>query len=698
MTKNGRRAWGAAGTVGAALVAGGALLGACSFATSTEPGDAGGFDAATFDVTFHLPDAEAGATALDAADADAAVVHEAGPEASVDASADAGADAAQEAGPSCSFGAACTPGACQVGVTQCDGGTQFCQALGDTAAGTSCGDGGVCSGAGACVACSPGADCTDAGSCAKATIVCTSGSPVCAAAGNEPNGTPCGKDLYCTGGACTSCTPGATCVPAGKPCDVGTVSCSTGFACNDTGTATADGTTCGTNQVCKGGQCVACTSGGSCHPNGNLCQTGTTSCTTGTQTCGALVDVANGTPCGNGQVCNAGQCVACQTGAACTPPGNLCDRGAISCASGSPVCVDTGSPAVTCTASDACHVAGTCNPGTGKCSNPDATNGTPCNDGDACTTGDRCTTGVCGGTPVTCTASDQCHVAGTCDPSSGTCSNPVAGAGTSCNDGDACTTGDQCSNGVCGGTPVTCTASDQCHVAGACSGGVCSNPIAGNGTLCNGGTGTCQGGACACTNPLVACGASCVNLTTDSANCGGCGNACPVLSAPSRGATCTPINGNGVCVGDVGGYDAAGGLNPTVSSADIYAMQISFPKAGTVTELHVVMTGGGFPMNAVMGLYADGGGAPGTILSKTAITALPNGDSALPLLTPTPVSATTYWVAFSAAASGQTSVQSSTGTCTALADKFTGELPGSWLAAGRTSCPGAMGLYAVTDF
>ena len=38
---------------------------------------------------------------------------------------------------------------------------------------------------------------------------------------------------------------------------------------------------------------------------------------------------------------------------------------------------------------------------------------------------DTCEAGVCtGANPVVCTASDQCHVAGTCNPSSGTCSNP----------------------------------------------------------------------------------------------------------------------------------------------------------------------------------------------------------------------------------------------------------------------------------
>jgi hypothetical protein len=55
---------------------------------------------------------------------------------------------------------------------------------------------------------------------------------------------------------------------------------------------------------------------------------------------------------------------------------------------------------------------------------------------------------------VTCTASDGCHVAGTCNPSNGLCSNPAASDGTSCDDGDATTCGDTCSAGVCSGTPV----------------------------------------------------------------------------------------------------------------------------------------------------------------------------------------------------------------------------------------------------
>src|SRR5262249_50983542 len=157
-----------------------------------------------------------------------------------------------------------------------------------------------------------------------------------------------------------------------------------------------------------------------------------------------------------------------------------CQNG--TCAPGTPV---------TCTASDQCHVAGTCNPATGVCSNPAAPNGTTCNDNNACTSGDSCQAGACmGGTTVTCTASDQCHVAGVCDPATGIRSNPPAANGTTCTDANACTTGDSCQAGACvGGAAKSCTASDQCHVAGVCdpATGACSNPAAADGTTCSDG-------------------------------------------------------------------------------------------------------------------------------------------------------------------------------------------------------------------
>ena len=85
-----------------------------------------------------------------------------------------------------------------------------------------------------------------------------------------------------------------------------------------------------------------------------------------------------------------------------------------------------------------------------------AANGTACSDGSLCTLADSCQGGACVGSPVVCTALDQCHDAGVCNPLSGLCSNPAAPDGRTCNDLNACTTPDTCSGGACTGTPVSC--------------------------------------------------------------------------------------------------------------------------------------------------------------------------------------------------------------------------------------------------
>jgi MYXO-CTERM domain-containing protein len=98
---------------------------------------------------------------------------------------------------------------------------------------------------------------------------------------------------------------------------------------------------------------------------------------------------------------------------------------------------------VVCAAGDACHVPGACNPSTGQCSEPPpAQNGTACDDGNACTHSDSCQSGTCtGADPVACTASDTCHAEGTCNPSTGVCSNPTREDGTTCS-GGTCQTGE----------------------------------------------------------------------------------------------------------------------------------------------------------------------------------------------------------------------------------------------------------------
>ncbi len=137
--------------------------------------------------------------------------------------------------------------------------------------------------------------------------------------------------------------------------------------------------------------------------------------------------------------------------------GNACTTD--SCAAG----VVTNMPVV-CTALDQCHVAGVCNPGTGVCTDPNMVDGTLCDDSDFCTQTDACQLGICtGSNPVVCTALDQCHVAGVCNPGTGVCTDPNIADGTLCNDSDFCTQTDSCQLGVCaGGAPLDCNDLNAC--------------------------------------------------------------------------------------------------------------------------------------------------------------------------------------------------------------------------------------------
>ena len=157
-----------------------------------------------------------------------------------------------------------------------------------------------------------------------------------------------------------------------------------------------------------------------------------------------------------------------------------------------------------------------CNPNTG-CQHTDNTNA--CDDGNACTETDACNAGKCvGSNPVTCAASDDCHIAGTCNPSSGKCSSPEAPDGTACTDGNACTQTDSCQAGVCKGTdPVTSDGSEAC-VNGACvcpADLVCGTSCLGSGQECCGGRVVtsgqcCNEQVCRTDRGMVCCGGYCV--------------------------------------------------------------------------------------------------------------------------------------------------------------------------------------------
>jgi PQQ-like domain len=242
---------------------------------------------------------------------------------------------------------------------------------------------------------------------------------------------------------------------------------------------------------------------------------GNVSAYSGTATATTLGDL--GGACGAGNQCGSGFCVA-------------------------GICCDTACTGNACMACDVPGSAGHCS------ARP---NGTSCSDGNACTQTDSCQAGACvGGNAVVCAAQDQCHVAGACDPASGTCGNPAAADGTSCSDGSACTRTDSCQAGACvGGNPVVCTAQDQCHVAGACdpASGVCSNPgKVGGSTLC---------------------GTVCVDAVDDDLNCGGCDVVCP------DGQSCSA----GVCRAGLSRWPTLGG---NVSHSGQNANEIGGPPVG----------------------------------------------------------------------------------------------------------------------
>jgi MYXO-CTERM domain-containing protein len=213
---------------------------------------------------------------------------------------------------------------------------------------------------------------------------------------------------------------------------------------------------------------------------------------------------------------------------------------------------------VTCTALDQCHVAGTCDHATGACSNPAKADGTACDDGDANTAGDKCTGGICAGVDhclgVTCTALDLCHIGGICDHATGACSNPAKPNGTACDDGNACTKTDVCAAGACGGTTYTCAAPDQCHQTGTCNGdGTCSYANKADGTACDDGNANtvgdqCTGGSCAGVDHCI--GVTCT-AQDECHDVGACDHATGACSSPAKadGAPCAGGTcAAGVCV------------------------------------------------------------------------------------------------------------------------------------------------------
>jgi hypothetical protein len=467
--------------------------------------------------------------------------------------------------------------------------------------GSPCDDGDACTRtdvceAGVCVGTSPVVceakdACHEAGTCDPATGAC-SDPP-------SPDGKTCDdRDLctqvdtcragVCVGGDPVACTAGDQCHEPGS-CNPWTGFCSD--PASDDGKRCDDGDACTRVDACRSGACVGaapvvCAASDQCHVAGT-CDPRSGTCSDPPKPPGSPCD--DGNACTRVDVCDAGACVGtspvvCAAKDQCHEPGT-CDP-AVGVCSDPPspdgkacndrdLCtlVDTcragacvGAEPMACTAADQCHEIGRCDPWTGFCSNPASDDGKRCDDGDACTRTDVCRSGACrGADAVVCLAADDCHDAGTCDPRTGACSSPPRPPGTPCDDGDPCTTGDSCSGEAgCAGTAVTCTALDACHDAGTCdrATGACTTPAKANGASCSDQDACTLGDVCldgVCRpgpDPLVCVAPECYELV-ECAPASGC-----VFQEKRAGAPCSSGGRPGVCVTGLGCRPPDGGGGP----------------------------------------------------------------------------------------------------------------------------------------
>lgn len=284
--------------------------------------------------------------------------------------------------------------------------------------------------------------------------------------------------------------------------------------CGDPGCAGAgcdDGSGCSTNDTCSAGSCAGAPL--DCGPPALPCRQSAGACTADAGCSWPLEAV--GSPCDGGACNSAGLCAPadseldCGNGiddatdadllADCQDPDCFsiqapCDAGL--CVVGATCRPDfscTGAPK-TCLPNRQCRDAGTCDPGTGACTNPQSPVGSPCDDGDPCTD-DTCTSnGMCQGAAKVCTSPTLCATS-SCD--AGACVLAPANTGASCDDDAGCTHSDVCAGGACGGQVYSCANPPSCRQPGACLGdGGCSFALAQDTTPCDGGWGTCQSGNC----------------------------------------------------------------------------------------------------------------------------------------------------------------------------------------------------------
>ena len=406
-------------------------------------------------------------------------------------------------GNACTTGDACLAGKCvPTGNLKCDDAnpctTDACAfdvgCVASNADGLPCDDGQKCSAQDACVG---GkclgllTDCNDNNPCTDDTCVDGTG---CVHLANEvtcSDGNVCTLNDACGDSVCKGvalvCNDNNPCTAEG--CDPKT-GCFSQPA-ND-GLLCTDNSLCSSNDVCVNGSCtgtqIPCAEPDQCHAPG-VCDPASGTCSYAIQGYETPCATSNccsshGVGCGNasvqacvctidsfccqvmwdgicvneatdqcgGNVANVGIAapVGCDDGLGCTDA-DLCVNG---------LCLGTPN-AATCDDNNAC-TADSCD-GLAGCLHA-TLDGNACDDGSACTNGDTCVGQACTAGPlVICSAMDDCHTVGTCDPANGVCSNPNAENGIACSDGSACTASDTCADGTCaGGAAPNCDDDSVC--------------------------------------------------------------------------------------------------------------------------------------------------------------------------------------------------------------------------------------------
>jgi hypothetical protein len=86
-------------------------------------------------------------------------------------------------------------------------------------------------------------------------------------------------------------------------------------------------------------------------------------------------------------------------------------------------------------------------------------------------------------------------------------------------------------------SPSECPPGGEC-ASSSCTGGVCGLVASNEGMACGTSLHACKNGQCVCL-PEHQCGATCVNLDSDTTNCGSCGHDCQ--GGLCQGALCQPV-------------------------------------------------------------------------------------------------------------------------------------------------------------